>query len=325
MAETTDGGTKKKATRRRKKTPEPRGLSPKQVSAGEIPAKVEGLTRVIAEDGGTVIGAYREPLGGEWQVLAALPIDLVEPTPYQRDLSDTHVNRLSDAIDRLGRFMDPVIAVRHETTGHYWTPNGNHRLAAMRKLGCRTIMALVVPDQEVARRILVLNTEKAHNVRERALEVIRLAQELARLDDRAEKSFETEFEEPALLTLGCCYLENGRFSGGAYYPVLKRMESFLGSKLSHALEVRQTRAARLLELDHAVGQAVAKLKERGFESPYLKAFVLARINPLRFTLKRGQKADFEETVEKMLAAAAKFDPGKVKADQLARASGPPED
>jgi ParB family transcriptional regulator, chromosome partitioning protein len=68
---------------------------------------------------------------------------------------------------------------------------------------------------------------------------------------------------------------------------------------------------------------VRGLKERGFESPYLRAFVVARINPLRF--KRGATAEFDETIDKMLAAARRFDPAKIRADQVARASGPPEE
>ena len=308
---------------RRKKTVEARGLTPKQVTGLEPPAAIERLSAEVESDGGTVIGAYREPLGSQWQLLAALPIDKVEPTPYQRDLSETHVKRLSEAIEKLGRFMDPLIAVR-TAEGRYWTPNGNHRLAAMRTLGARSVVALVVPEPEVAHRILVLNTEKAHNVRERALEVIRLAEALAELDDRSEKSYETEFEEPSLLTLGACYQRNGRFAGGAYHPVLKRVETFQTARLSKALELRRERADRLMELDEAVGAAVAGLKARGFESPYLKAFVLARINPLRFTLKRGQKADFDETIGKMLASARKFDASKIRQDQIARTGGAPD-
>ena len=314
------------AQRRRKKKkaaePESRGLTPKQVAASSPPATVEHLRETIAADGGTVLGAYRDPLGGNWQILAALPLDKVEPTPYQRDLSEAHVARLAGAIDKLDRFLDPVIAVR-AADGKYWTPNGYHRLGALRQLGARAIVALVVPEPAVAHRILALNTEKAHNLREKALEVIRLAQGLASLDDRPEKEFATEFEEPALLTLGLCYQENGRFAGGVYNPVLKRIESFLAARLSKALETRQERARKLLALDAAVGEAVASLKARGFQSPYLKAFVVARINPLRF--KRGAKAEYDETIDRMLAAAQKFDPGKVKADQLATAGGPPEE
>jgi ParB family chromosome partitioning protein len=51
--------------------------------------------------------------------------------------------------------------------------------------------------------------------------------------------------------------------------------------------------------------------------------VVARVNPLRF--KRGAKAEFEETIGKMLAGARRFDVSKVRPEQLARAAGPPEE
>ena len=317
--------TAKKPTRRKKRpegAPRSRGVAADALGTGSPPAAVIRLAEAIETDGGTALATYRDPLGGHWQIFAGLPIDLVEPTPYQRDLSDAHVAKLCSAIDRLGRYLDPMVVVRTDD-GHYWTPNGNHRLAAMRTLGARAAVAIVVPEPEVARRILLLNTEKAHNLRERALEVARLAESLAELDDRPEREFEAEFEEAALVTLGLCYMENGRFAGGAYHPVLRRIDKFLGSALPKALEIRRERAARVLELEDAVAEAVKGLKERGFESPYLRAFVVARINPLRF--QRGAKADFDETIDKMLAGARRFDAGKVKADQVARASGPPEE
>ena len=102
----------------------------------------------------------------------------------------------------------------------------------------------MVPEPEVAHRILLLNTEKAHNLRERALEVARLAEALAALDNRPEREYEVEFEEAALVTLGLCYQQNGRFSGGAYHPILKRCDKFLASKLPAALETRRERAAK---------------------------------------------------------------------------------
>ena len=315
----------KKPARRKKRpegAPKSRGLGADSLGAGSPPAAVTRLAEAIESDGGSVLAAYRDPLGGNWQLFAGLPIDLVEPTPYQRDLSDAHVAKLCSAIDRLGRFLDPMIVVRTED-GHYWTPNGNHRLAALRTLGSRAAVAIVVPEMEVAHRILLLNTEKAHNLRERALEVARLAQSLAELDDRPERQFEAEFEEAALVTLGLCYMANGRFAGGAYHPVLRRIDKFLGAALPRALEIRRERAAKVLALEEAVSDAVRGLKERGFESPYLRAFVVARINPLRF--KRGATADFDEAIEKMTASARRFDAAKVKADQVARASGPPEE
>jgi ParB family chromosome partitioning protein len=312
--------------RARKKKPETpaasRGLDARRLASAAPPASVVTLGRQIEEDGGTALATYRDPLGGNWQILAALPIDRVEPTPYQRDLSEPHVDRLAVAIDKLDRFLDPVIAVP-AGEGRYWSPNGYHRLGAMKQLGAKSIVALVVPEPEVAHRILLLNTEKAHNLRERSLEVARLAEALAELDDRPEREFAIEFEEAALVTLGFCYQQNGRFAGGAFHPILKRCDRFLGSKLPRAIETRRERAARMLELNDAVNAAVATLKERGLQSPYLKAFVVARINPLRF--QRKPTADFDETIDKMLASANRFDAGRIRADQVARAGGPPDE
>jgi len=292
------------------------------MGSGSPPAGIIRLADAIEADGGSVLATYRDPLGGHWQILAGLPVDIIEPTPYQRDLSDPHVAKLCSAIDRLGRYLDPIVVVRN-AEGVYWTPNGNHRLAALKTLGARAATAIVVPEPEVARRILLLNTEKAHNLRERSLEVARLAVNLAELDDRPEREFEPEFEEAALITLGLCYMENGRFAGSAYHPVLRRIDRFLGASLPRALEIRRERAARVLELEDAVGEAVQHLKERGFESPYLRAFVVARINPLRF--KRGAKAEFDETIDRMIASARRFDAGKIKPDQVARTGGATEE
>ena len=310
-----------KRKKKKKAAAESRGLGARQVGALEAPPAVKKVADTIADDGGTVLTVYRDPLGGNWQILAALPLEKVEPTPYQRDLSETHVQRLAQAIDKLDRFLDPVIAVR-AADGKYWTPNGYHRLGALRLLGAKSITALVVPEEKVAHRILALNTEKAHNVRERALEVTRLEQGLVDLDDRPEKEFALEFEEPALLTLGLCYQQNGRFSGGAYQPILKRIDEFLTAKLSKALEIRRERARQLLTLDEAVNAAVAALKAHGFQSPYLKAFVVGRINYLRF--KKG-KAEFDETIAKLTAAAQKFDAAKIKPGQITASGGAPEE
>ena len=296
-----------------------RGLDARRVASAVPPASVDELSRAIEEDGGAVLARYRDPLGGNWQLLAALPIARVEPTPFQRDLSEAHVGRVANAIDKLGRFLDPVIAVP-ATDGMYWSPNGYHRLAAMKELGAKAIIALVIPESEVAHHILLLNTEKAHNLRERALEVVRLAEALAVLDDRPEVEFETKFEEAALVTLGLCYQQNGRFSGSAYHPVLRRCDRFLRRSLPDALMERRLRADKLLELNDLVNDVVAALKAKGMQSPYLKAFVVARINPLRFTRKA---ADFDETIDKMLGSARRFDAGKIRPDQLARTGGPP--
>jgi hypothetical protein len=100
---------------------------------------------------------------------------------YSRESQERNLSRRSDVcshlaadvINKTGRFLDPIIAVV-ASKGGFWTPNGRHRLEAMRRLGAKSITALVVADREVAWQILALNTEKAQNLKERSLEVIRI-------------------------------------------------------------------------------------------------------------------------------------------------------
>lgn len=312
--------TKRKA-KSKKVEPQSRGLAAGETVA-KPPATITSLQQQIGADGGAVLASYREPLGGHWLVLAALPVEHVQPTPYQRDLSAAHLKRMVHVLDKLGMYLDPIIATR-EADGVYWTPNGNHRLAATKQLGGRAIVALVVPDRRVAFQILALNTEKAHNLKDKALEVIRMARALADLDDGAESDYALQFDEPVLLTIGPCYEQNGRFSGGAYRPALARVEAFQELPLEKALKVRERRAEALLALDEKVAAIVAALKERGLQSPYLRAFVTARINPIRFA--KTVDLSVDELLKKMTAAATKFDVAKVRPDQIQGGGAPDGD
>jgi len=300
------------------------GLTASECAAAAAPSNIQSLAGHVRDVGGAVLGSYREPLGGHWVMLASLPLEKVDPTPYQRELSKAHADRLTDVIPKVGRFLDPIVAV--PDNGVFITPNGMHRLAAMRQLGAKAITALVVPEHEVAFRILALNTEKAHNLKDKALEVIRMMHALVEDDETADKhetDLVLEFEQPALLTLGLCYEKNGRFSGGAYMPVVSRCEEFFDQPLGETLPVREARAEKLLELDEGVTAAVARLKEQGFTSGYLKPVVVARINPLRFVKpKPGQpvRGDFDKTIDKMIEGAKKFDASKVKAADIALAA-----
>jgi len=276
-----------------------------------------GLTGQVEEDGGVVLGSYSEPFGGTCVLLVALPIDRVEPTPYQRDPSETHVKRLMTVIEKVGRFLDPLVVVRQDDA--YWTPNGNHRLQAMRKLGARTIVGLLVTEPEVAFKILALNTEKAHNVKEKSLETIRMARALAGRKTTQESDYAFEFEQAPFLTLGAAYEERRSLSGGAYHSVLRRIDEFLDEPMAKALKERERRAAKVLKLDDAVGKVVAALKAKGLTSPYLKPFVVARINPIRFS--KSTEFDFDEVMDKMIASAVKFNVERVKQEDVAKVGG----
>jgi ParB family chromosome partitioning protein len=316
---------KRAAPRRRPRKAKPgtKGLLPAECRLDALEGASAHAAEVIEKAGGSIIGTYKEPLGGLPVLLSILPIDAVEPTPFQRDLSDAHHKRLADVINKTGRFLDPIIAVV-APQGGFWTPNGRHRLEAMRRLGARSITALVMPDREIAWQILALNTEKAHNLKERSLEVIRIYRGLVDEDaKRPESQFAFYLEEAALVTLGVCYERVPRFGGGAYHPILRRLETFTDESLRAAIKDHEKHATLVLDLEEKVAAAVKKLKERGLVSPYLRSFVVARINPLRWI--KDEPPPLEDVLKTMRERAAKFNVEKVKPQDLAGAAGPPDD
>ncbi len=318
MAKERKPAAKPRAPRRKIPAAEPKGIPlARMTTVGE--SEVEGARRAVEAAGGTVLAAYRDPLGGHPLLFAALPIEKVAPTPYQRDLSPMHVRRLGNAMRALDRYLDPIVAVAED--GGFWTPNGNHRLNAMKEMGATAITALVVPEAETAFKILALNTEKAHALREKALEVIRMARAMESSDSK-ESEHAAEFEEPALVTLGVCYDANGRFPGGAYNPVLKKIDSFLDLPMSKALAERDRRAKRVMALEEKVAAVVLVLKERGLQSPYLRAFVVARINPLRWT--KDASPAFDATLDEMEKRLSRMDASKISPQDLARSGGAPD-
>jgi ParB family chromosome partitioning protein len=187
-------------------------------------------------------------------------------------------------------------------------------------LGLRQITALLSPDESLAFRILALNTEKAHNLRDRSLEVIRMAQALAKRDAKAsEQDYAAQLEAPELITLGLVYEKEGRFAGGAYAPCLRKVDRFATKPHAKSLSDRAGYAARLLEIDARVKEIIATLQQRGFRSPYLRSYVVARINPVRFTSKQDAKPPMElpAALTRMAAAARKFDVASVRERDLA--------
>ncbi len=314
---------KKSGDSRKRLTPakEERGPASSEILLGVDDPSLAPLVARVREVGGTPIGAYREPFAGKPLLVAVLPFKSVEPTPFQRDLSPTHTKRLAKKIEETGVFLDPLIVVQG-ADGRFWTPNGRHRHQAAKVLGLRAVTALVSPDEDLAFRILALNTEKAHNLKDKSLEVIRMARELAARKPRArEADYEAQFEEPALLTLGIIYQDNGRFAGSPYFSFLRKVDRFATATLPKSLREREGQSARLLAIDERVKEIVAELKKRGFRSPYLRNYVVARINPVRFH--RAKKGDTSPpmamgvALTRMAASARSFDVASVREQDLA--------
>src|SRR5262252_8693366 len=204
--------------RPRKAKPGTKGLDPAQCSLEQPEGSAAEAAEAVDRAGGCVVGQYKEPLGGHPTLVSILPIDKIEPTPFQRDLSDTHHKRLAD----------------------------------------------------------VINYERVP-----------------------------------------------RFGGGTYHPILRRLEDFSDEFLRTALKQHEKRATMVLELEEKVGAVVKKLKERGLVSPYLRSFVVARINPLRWI--KDEPPPLEEVFKTMRERALKFNVEKIKPQDLAGAAGPADE
>jgi ParB family chromosome partitioning protein len=284
----------------------------------EPPRDVRSLADAVEAHGGQALAVYRDPVGGHWQIFVLLPIDQVAPTPYQRDLSPTHAKRLQDVIKKIDRFVDPIVVVS-PTPGTYWTPNGHHRLKALQKLKAEWVPAILIPEADVAFQILALNTEKAHNLKEKSLEVIRMYRSLAEERPRqGEEDYTFQFEAPHHITLGILYETNKRFAGGAFAPILRRVDKFLSGTFAKTLPQREARAEMVREADAALAGAVDQLKKRGIRHPFVKNYVLARTTPL--SRARKTMPSFEQAFEKLRANIEGFDLSKVRYDDIQRSA-----
>ena len=308
--------------RPRKAKPGTRGLLPAEARLENLSGEAQAVAERIESVGGQLLGSYQDPLGKQPVLVAILPIESVEPTPFQRDLSQVHHRKLADVLDRTGMFLDPIIAVTAPGKG-FWTPNGMHRLMAMRRLGARAITALVVPKREIAWQILALNTEKAHNLREKSLEVIRIYRGLIDEDaSRKESQFAFYLEEASFVTMGLCYEKNPRFSGAVYNSFVRRLTAFADESLSKSLKAHEKIADMLMELDERVAEVVQKLKAKGFVSPYLKSFVVARSNPLRFM---KEPPELEDLIKTIRGKVERFNVDKIKQSDIVASGGAPDD
>ena len=276
------------------------------------------LVEQIERDGGRVLAVYQEPVGEHWQIFCLLPRTKVEASPYQRDVSPTHVKRLTDAVRRVDRFVDPIVVVSPRA-GVYWTPNGNHRRVALDRLKAELVPAIVVAEPDVAFQVLALNTEKAHNLKEKSLEVIRMYRALAEQQPSStEDDWALQFESAHFVTLGLLYEQNKRFAGGAFAPILRRVDKFLKVSLRRGLEEREERAGLVRAADETLAGVVAKVKKRGINHPYVKNYLLARTTPL--TRARKTLPSFEQTFKKLRDNLEEFDVAKVRYDEIQRSA-----
>jgi len=102
--------------------------------------------------------------------------------------------------------------------------------------------------------------------------------------------------------------------------MLRRVDRFLDTSLPAALRQRDQWAVRLMDIDDRVAVHVKALQERGMKSPYLRQVVVARCNPVRWIPSKkgeGPPMTMAEMLTRMTANIRKFDPSKVRPQDLA--------
>src|SRR2546427_10255128 len=102
--------TKRKRASRKAK-PKTKGLEALDCKL-EISAEPlrEVVTRV-QKQGGAIVGSCRDPLGGSPLAITVLPVDSIEPSPFQRDLSEVHHKKRAGVIYKTETYLNPVISV----------------------------------------------------------------------------------------------------------------------------------------------------------------------------------------------------------------------
>lgn len=134
----------------------------------------------------------------------------------------------------------------------------------------------------------------------------------------SEEAWAFQFESAHFVTLGLLYETNKRFAGGAFAPLLRRVDKFLKSTLRKGLDEREERAGLVRAADEALAAVVAKVRKRGINHPYVKNYLLARTTPL--TRARKTLPSFDQTFKKLRENLQSFDVAKVRYDDIQRSA-----
>jgi ParB family chromosome partitioning protein len=249
--------------------------------------------------------AFKEPAKGRNVTFSVLPIGKLEVITHQRKVSDPHVKRVVDSIERVG-FLTPLVVIEREGGDGWVVIDGQHRLLAARELGLRRVPAMIVPH-DLGRRMLALNVEKEPNIRERAGVALSVYREIVEAQPTLKEN-DAEVKEAVhqahYVTLGLAYAENGRLAGSLYEPVLKKCDTYLRRSIADSLPVREERATRVAEAHKLVRAVAAGLKEHGVTHDFVNNQIISAANPIKRTRKQHP---FDETFDKLLAKLRDFE------------------
>ncbi|MFN3505702.1 MAG: ParB/RepB/Spo0J family partition protein [Caldimicrobium sp.] len=244
------------------------------------------------------IATFEDPVKKQPLKLALFKIEEIDAPPFQRDISESLKKHLEMAIEKLG-FLTPIVVV--PKGGRYYVVDGRHRLEAMRELGAREILAVVV-DESLYHYILEFNTEKPPNVKEKAKQAYRLYMDFIKEDETLiEEDLFVYFKEPMLITFGFAIEElDSKFPASFYESFVSKIDEFLKLPLKEAVDERRKRAHRLIELNKIVNE---KYAEFGWENALLKGEIVRKAVQKAFGIRaRTIDEEFYSAIEKVKEA-----------------------
>jgi ParB family chromosome partitioning protein len=242
---------------------------------------------------------YVEPVGKTELEFKLVPLSELKPAPFQREISEAHVKKLSEAMLKVGMFIDPLVV--YEKEGIYYVVNGQHRLEAYRNLFSEGELPCIVIPEEKAKFIITLNTEKSPSIKDKSTEALKIYREMLSAS-LTEKDILDFIAEPCYVTFGILYERNEKFPASALHSLIKRIDKPIEKPLSEAFEERKRRADRIEELyENYYIPLRNKLLEEGVNQLYVGQIIASRINP--FGRKRIIEEDFDSAMDKIIEKA----------------------
>ncbi|QER41671.1 chromosome partitioning protein ParB [Thermodesulfobacterium sp. TA1] len=217
------------------------------------------------------IATFDDPVRKQPLTLAIFDLEEIHRPPFQRDISESLKKHLEMAIEKLG-FLTPIVVVNKN--GKYYVVDGQHRLEAMKDIGAREIVGIIV-DESLYHHILEFNTEKPPNVKEKSKQAYRLYQDLLKEDENLiEEELFTYFKDPMFITFGFAIEEfDPKFPASFYESFVSKIDEFLRKPLKESAEERRKRAKALIELNQVVNQ---KYAEFGWDNALLKGEIVRK-------------------------------------------------
>ncbi len=257
---------------------------------------------------------YKEPIKGLELEFKILPAEKITIPSIQRELSDMHIKRLMESMEKIG-FVEPLTVIPSGDDS-YEVINGQHRYIAGRQLGMQEFPVIVLPSF-AKDYIIALNIEKVPSLKDKAHQAYEIffsyLQKSPQLEEyRLEKFIESAY----LITIGFIVdrIKDNRFPGYAFEKVLKRVDFFLDMPLEEAEKEREKRAEILMEAKEVLNR---RYEELGLRNALQKEAIVSKAFQKEYgRYVRTITDDFYTVFERLIKAIEKVNLEDVELEEF---------